>query len=201
MILIGASGHCKVIADILGNCNISVSKIYDTNNRTFEVCNVTVSNLNEKEISAETEAIICIGNNQIRKTIANQYCLNYGLAIHPHCSISEFSEIGSGSVVMANAVINAGSSIGKHCIVNSGAIVEHDCTLEDFVHISPNAALAGNVSVGEGSHIGIGAIVIQGINIGRWVTIGAGAVIIRDVPDFATVVGNPGKVIKVNPRC
>ena len=68
--------------------------------------------------------------------------------------------------------------------------------MEDFVHISPNAALAGSITVGEGTHIGIGASVIQGIKIGKWATIGAGAVIIRDVPDFATVVGNPGKIIK-----
>ncbi|CAL43362.1 Putative acetyltransferase [Flavobacterium psychrophilum JIP02/86] len=46
--------------------------------------------------------------------------------------------------------------------------------------------------------MGIGASVIQGIKIGKWVTIGAGAVIIKDVPDFAVVVGNPGRIIKVN---
>jgi acetyltransferase EpsM len=70
--------------------------------------------------------------------------------------------------------------------------------VEDFVHISPNAALAGNVKVGEGTQIGIGACVMQNIRIGKWAIIGAGAVIIRDVPDYAVVVGNPGRVIKRN---
>jgi acetyltransferase EpsM len=72
--------------------------------------------------------------------------------------------------------------------------------VEDFVHISPNAALAGNVHVGEGTQIGIGATVMQNIRIGKWVMVGAGAVIIRDVPDYAVVVGNPGRIIKMNPQ-
>ncbi|MFC0184902.1 DapH/DapD/GlmU-related protein [Pseudarcicella hirudinis] len=70
--------------------------------------------------------------------------------------------------------------------------------MEDFVHISPNACICGGVSIGEGTHIGAGAIVIQGISIGRWATIGAGAVIVKNVPDYAVVVGNPGKIIKYN---
>lgn len=98
---------------------------------------------------------------------------------------------------MANVSINPSASIGNHCIINTGSIVEHDCVLSDFVHISPKAALAGNVFVGEGTQIGIGAAVIQGIKIGKWVTVGAGAVIIKDIPDYAVVVGNPGKIIKI----
>jgi acetyltransferase-like isoleucine patch superfamily enzyme len=52
------------------------------------------------------------------------------------------------------------------------------------------------VYIGEGAHIGAGSVVIQGIKIGKWSTIGAGTVVIKDVPDYATVVGNPGKTIK-----
>jgi len=66
------------------------------------------------------------------------------------------------------------------------------------VHISPNASLAGDVYIGEGTHIGIGAVIIQGLKVGKWVTIGAGAVVINDIPDFAVVVGNPGKIKKYN---
>jgi len=49
-----------------------------------------------------------------------------------------------------------------------------------------------------GHHVSIytGAIVIGGISIGNHVNIGAGAVVVKDVPDFCTVVGNPGRIIK-----
>ena len=96
---------------------------------------------------------------------------------------------------MPLAAINSQVLIGRHCIINTGAVVEHDSILEDYVHISPKAAVAGNVRIGEGSHIGIGAVVIPGITIGKWTTIGAGSVIIKDVPDYATVVGNPGRIV------
>lgn len=83
-------------------------------------------------------------------------------------------------------------------IVNTGASVDHDCKIDDFVHISPRATLCGNVIVGEGTQVGAASVIIPGIKIGKWCTIGAGTVIIRDVPDYAVVVGNPGKVIKFN---
>lgn len=194
MILFGASGHAKVILDILFLNRVSVEKIIDDHPSFEKLFKIPV----EKNTSdfEGLEAIISIGNNGIRKSIAEKYSLHYQKAIHPKSTISQFSEIGEGTVVMANAVLNPGCKIGTHCIINTAAIIEHDCVLEDFVHISPNAALAGNVFVGEGTHIGIGASIIQGIKIGKWATIGAGAVIIRDVPEFATVVGNPGKIIK-----
>jgi acetyltransferase EpsM len=52
------------------------------------------------------------------------------------------------------------------------------------------------VEVGEGTMIGIGAVIIQGIKIGKWTIIGAGAVVVNDIPDYAMVVGVPGKIIK-----
>lgn len=195
MILFGASGHSKVVLDILISNEVKVDFIIDDNPKIEELFGIKVEK--NHPVSFSQEAIISIGNNKLRKTISENYFFDYVSAVHPTASVSAFSKIGKGTVVMANVSINPCANIGKHCIINTSSVIEHDCTIEDFVHISPNASLAGNVTVGEGSHIGIGAAVIQGVKIGRWVTIGAGSVIIRDIPDFATVVGNPGKVIKI----
>ncbi|MDO5104882.1 acetyltransferase [Capnocytophaga sp.] len=198
MILYGASGHAKVIIDILQKNNIEVSKIVDDAPKNAKIFNIPIekSTFSEKENRHE-KVIISIGNNDARKKISERHRFDYQTAIHPTAVISKFSKIGKGTVVMANAVVNPEAEIGEHCIINTGAIVEHECKIANFAHISPNASLAGNVEIGEGTHIGIGACVIQGVKIGKWATIGAGAVIIRDIPDFATVVGNPGKVIKI----
>lgn len=193
MILFGASGHSKVILDIIQQNNDVVTAIFDDNPKVSQIDGIPVNKI--ETIDENQEAIVSIGNNEIRKKITEKFAFRYQLAIHQNAVVSKTSKISEGTVVMANAVINPGADIGRHCIINTGAIVEHDCKIGDFVHISPNAALAGNVTVGEGSHIGIGAVVIQGLRIGNWATIGAGAVIIHDVPNFATVVGNPGKVI------
>lgn len=196
MILFGAGGHAKVIVDILKRNNITIDRVLDDNSSSKDILGVVVEK-NNLTANDHFEAIISIGNNEIRKDIAKKYSLRYQTAIHPKSVIASDVEIGEGTVVMANASINPDVKIGKHCIINTNAVVEHDCEIGDYVHISPNAAIAGNVGIGEGTHVGIGASVIQGLKVGTWVKIGAGAVIIEDIPDFATVVGNPGKIIKI----
>ena len=202
VILYGASGHSKVIIDIFNLRNIQIKKIIDDHTDLNSLGTIPI--LNSIDYLLNENMIIAIGDNSLRKQISNNNNNNnnnkitYINAIHPNTDISPTVTIGKGTVVMAGVVINSGSKIGEQCIINSKALVEHDCILGDFVHISPGAHLAGSVKVGEGTQIGIGAIVIQGLKIGKWATIGAGAVIIRDVPDYAVVVGNPGKIIKYN---
>ena len=183
MYLFGSSGHCKVIIDIIIKSNLEVIEgVFDDNPESDKMGELPVY---------KTDSLDFFQNKSLITT-------NYLTAIHPSAVLANIVSVGEGTVIMAGAILNPDVIIGKHCIINTAAVVEHDCVLSDFVHISPNASLAGNVIVGEGSHVGIGAIVIQGVKIGKWVTIGAGAVIINDIPDYAVVVGNPGKTIKFN---
>jgi len=195
--LFGASGHAKVILDNLFSNESKVEAIIDDNPTVETLLDLPVIHSKDFDFSAANQFIIAIGNNSIRKKIVAKSNFSYYNAIHKDATVSKFATIEEGTVVMPQAVVNAEAKIGKHCILNSRSIVEHECVLEDYVHISPNASLAGNVIVGEGAHVGIGASVIQGIKIGKWATVGAGAVIIEDVPDYAVVVGNPGKIIKI----
>src|SRR5690606_28726633 len=177
MYLFGASGHGKVIIDIVRTfVGTEVLKaVYDDNPMLPTLMGIPVYRTDDKVLEdREAKWIISVGNNNIRKQSAEKIKGEFVAAVHPSAILSGSSSIGGGTVVMANAVVNSDARIGRHCIVNSGAIVEHDCVLEDFVHVSPNAALAGGVYVGEGTHVGIGACVIQGVRIGKWCTIGAG---------------------------
>lgn len=194
--LYGASGHCKVVIDILRSNNVVVAGIFDDCPAVDQISGIPVLKATFIKPSISDLIIICIGDNFLRKKIVSKISIPFFTAIHNTAILSVDSKIGIGTVIMANAVINSSTDIGEHCIVNSGAVIEHDCKIDDFCHISPNAALAGNVSLGKGTHVGIGACIIQGVKIGKWVTVGAGAVVIRDIPDFAIVVGNPGKIIK-----
>ena len=194
--LYGASGHGKVIAEIAEELGLEVSGFIDSNPEIKSVLDYDVVTHVPNDVC---QLVIAIGNNSIRKKIAEQYInLNIVTLIHPKSIISKRATIGEGTVVMAGATINSEVKIANHCIINTNASIDHDCVIENYVHISPNVALAGNVEVGEGTHIGIGSCVIQGIKIGKWCTIGAGSVIIKDVPDYAVVVGNPGKIVKYN---
>lgn len=198
MNLYGASGHCKVIIDILEAINKPVTCVFDDNEELTEILHIPIRPWKGLDPLKNKELLISIGNNKTRKKLAESIPAYYISVAHPSAIVSNYASIGDGTVIMPNAVINASAKIGKHTIINTGAVVEHDCDLDNYVHISPNASLAGNVTVGEGTHIGIGACVIQGIKIGKWATIGAGAIVIKDVPDGAVVVGVPGRIIKVN---
>ncbi|WP_316790887.1 acetyltransferase [Pedobacter frigoris] len=201
--LIGARGHSKVIADILNVQKRLIGGVFDRDAHIKQMLEFFVENQPEEgQWPSPALFIIGIGNNFIRKRIAeeNHDVMIFTTAVHPRSTISSYVTIGEGTVVMAGAVVNVDSYIGKHVILNTNCSIDHDCILGDYVHVSPNAALAGSVEVGEGTHIGIGTNVIQGIKIGRWVTIGAGSVVIRDVPDYAVVVGNPGRIIKYNKK-
>ncbi|WP_395045566.1 acetyltransferase [Flavobacterium sp.] len=196
--LYGASGHCKVIIDIL-NCNaITIEKVIDDNPKKNDILGLSILNSKDLDLNNLKNVILSIGNNLFRKKLASKLDINFLTAIHPTAIISKNVIIENGTVIMAGAIINPDTIIKKHCIINTGAIIEHDCLVNNFAHVSPGASLAGNVTIGEGTHVGIGAIVIQGVTIGKWATIGAGAIIIKDIPDYAVVVGNPGKIIKYN---
>lgn len=199
MNIIGAGGHAKVIADIVLSANLKLDGFWDDRTSLAPILGYKIlGNLTAFKAQQPIGYIIGIGDNRIRKKINAELNETTAIAVHPSSAIGMLTQIGPGTVVMANASINVGTLIGKHVIVNTNASVDHDCKIADFVHISPQAGLAGNVEVGEGTHIGIGAAVIQGVKIGKWVTVGAGAVVIRDIPDHAVVVGNPGKIIKYN---
>ena len=194
MFVYGASGHGKVVREIAEALGYPIDYFVDDNPDIRIVGTLSV----EAEIRGnQTKGILGIGNNQMRKKLANQFSsIDFQLLIHPKANISPSAYLGSGTVVMAGATVNASVKIGTHVIVNTNSSVDHDCILEDFVHISPNVALSGGVRIGEGTHVGVGACVVPGIQIGKWVTVGAGSVIINDVPDGATIVGNPGRVLK-----
>ena len=192
--IFGASGHAKVIADIIKASGDTVGEVFDDSPEDKIIDGRKVYSPKEKDV--EGPMIIAIGSNKIRRLLAERYEIDYAKAFHPNTSISSSVEIGNGSVVMAGVVIEADTLIGKHCIINTSSSINHECRLGDFVHISPNATLCGGVEVGEGSWIGAGAVVIQGIRIGKNCIVGAGAVVIRDVPDGTMVVGNPARRIR-----
>lgn len=196
MYLYGASGHAKVIIDILESQNTPVIALIDDNDTLTELCRRPVLH------SAEglSPIIVSIGNNAIRKKIAESLKCDFAIAIHSSAIISPSAVINDGSVVMQGAIVQAEASIGKHCIINTGATVDHECIIEDYVHISPNATLCGNVFVGEGSQIGAGSVVVPGVKIGRWSLICAGSVVTKDIPDYCIAAGNRCKVLKKTNR-
>ena len=197
LIIIGAGGHGKVVADnALKNGYFNINFVDDHAMGTcmgFPIIGTSaeINHLND----GKTDFVIGVGNNDLRKRIAGKYDVNWVTLIHPSAQIAVNTSIGKGTVVMAGTIINAGATVGAHCIINSGAIVEHDNLIGDYVHISPRAALGGTVRVGDLTHIGIGAVVKNNIAVCDHCVIGAGAVVVKEIKDSGTYVGVPSRKI------
>ena len=197
MYLFGASGHGKVIKEILEAEGVEVKAFADDDKAVHECAGIPV--LHEAE--SLSPVIVSIGANRIRKMIVERMkssdeSVKFGIAVHPTAVVSPSAKIGEGTVVMAGAVINADAVIGKHCIINTGATVDHDCIIEDYCHIAPGAHISGATYIGEGTWIGVGASVIQCLKIGKDTMIGAGSVVVKDIPDKVIAYGNPCRIIR-----
>ncbi len=198
VVIIGAGGHAKVIADIIEKSGDEIVGFLDDDKKKgtniikeYKVLGDFNNRFPLAIANSGYEFIIAIGDNKKREEISHSPNLKFYTAIHPSAQIGLDVEIQEGTVVMANACINSSAKIGKHCIINTGAIIEHDNIIEDFVHISPNVALGGTVKIGKSTHVGIGSTIKNNITICENCKIGAGAVVVKDIKEEGTYVGVP----------
>ena len=202
LLIIGASGHGKVAADIALKMNIwqNIAFLDDDENIKFSMGIEVVGKSNEVfEHINDCDIFVGIGNNVTRKKIQERLeaeGARIPTLIHSNAILGEQVEVGSGTAVMAGVVINCCTKIGKGCIINTSASVDHDNVIEDFVHISPGAHLAGTVKVGQGSWLGIGSVVSNNINITSNCMVGAGAVVVKDITETGTYKGVPARRIE-----
>ncbi len=208
VVLIGAGGHGRVVLDILREAGVHKPIGFldaDPQLTGQKIAGLPVLgqlNLLPKLKSQKVKgAIISIGDNSPRRRYF-QKVVDQGFelvnAVHPGSQVSSTAHLGRNVVIAAGAVISTSVRLGDGVIVNTSAVVDHECEIGRAVHICPSATLAGRVRVGDETFIGLGCNIIQCMKIGSHAIVGAGAVVIEDVPDGATVVGVPARVIKVD---
>ena len=137
-------------------------------------------------------------------------------------NIGKGTSIWQFCVVLPNAVIGRKTNICSHCFIENDVKIGDNVTIKcsvqvwDGITIEDNVFIGANVTfnndrfprsqpknwklektiVKKGAVIGSGAVILPGVTIGKGALIGAGAVVIKDVPDRATVVGNPAHCVK-----
>lgn len=200
LIIIGASGHGKVVADIAQKNGYKEIFFLDDNNLVKECLGYPViGKSSDLDKYSGYDCFIAIGNAIAREKLyidIKGSVNNLVTLIHPNATIANAVKVGNGTVVMAGAVVNSGTTIGNCCIINTGATVDHDNFIDDFTHISVGVHIAGTVKIGKCTWIGIGSTVINNINICANCFIGAGAVVVKDIKEAGIYVGVPAKLMR-----
>lgn len=195
LIIIGAGGHGRVVAEIArlnGYLKIDFLDDFSRENTIGKVSRFV-------EFVSKADFFVAIGNSNIRKAIhkqLNEKGANIVSLCHPNSVMSADTVLGKGCVIMAGAIINPNVVIGEGVIINTNSSVDHDCIVGDFSHISVGAKVCGTVNIGECTWIGAGATVINNKKICDLCMVGAGATVVKDICSAGTYIGTPAKQIK-----
>jgi sugar O-acyltransferase (sialic acid O-acetyltransferase NeuD family) len=207
-VLVGSSGHTKVVIDI-----VEKEGRYRIVGLIDDFRSIGEKTLGYSIIGAQTDLpalvseyslggiIVAIGDNAVRAEVADKargLCpeLPFAVAVHPGACIAKAATIGLGSVVMAGCVLGPCCAVGRSCIVNTKATLDHDSAMEDYSSLAPGATTGGNCRICRCAAVGIGAVLRHGITVGEHSVVGAGATVLRDVEPFAVVYGTPARKIR-----
>lgn len=198
IVIIGASGHGKVVADIAKNMGYE-EIIFLDDGKTGKVWDYEIAGDTSLIDSYDADFFVAIGSGPVRKRISlllEEKGKNIPVLVHPSAVVAESATLGKGTVVMAGAVINPDAIISNGAIINTGASVDHDCFIGEYNHISVGSHIAGAVITGECVWIGAGATVSNNIKICGNVLVGAGAVVVKNIDEKGTYIGVPAKKMK-----
>jgi sugar O-acyltransferase (sialic acid O-acetyltransferase NeuD family) len=204
VLVYGASGHGKVVADILRACGYEMEGFIDDDPKKCGGAlglNVLGDGkwLMEQTSHRPVSVALGIGDNSSRRAVAERLARNEVrilTVIHPSATVAPSAQVSPGVVIMAHAVVNADAVIGPGAIINTGAVVEHDCRVGSFAHLSPRVTVGGHVEVADLSWLGMGSTVLPGCKVGAGAIVGAGATVLHDVGDSVVVVGTPARILK-----
>jgi sugar O-acyltransferase (sialic acid O-acetyltransferase NeuD family) len=187
LLLIGGGGHCRSVIDVIeSQAQFKIFGIVDSNPELNNVLGYPVKG-GDGDISYLREicphALVTVGHlgSYLKRAELYERLVNLGfnfpVIISPRAYVSRHAKVSSGTVIMHDALVNAGAQVGENCIVNSKALIEHDAIIEDHCHVSTAAVINGGVKLGRGSFFGSQAVTKQYINIAPESFIKAGSVV------------------------
>lgn len=208
IVVIGASGHARVIIDAAERENkFRIAGIIDTFKPVGYTClgyKVLGDELRLPDIIREHDisgGVVAIGDNWIRhKVVERVRCavpdFQFVTVIHPSAQVARSARVGQGTVVMPGAIIAANSDIGEFCIVNTKASLDHDGVMRAFSSFAPAVTAGGEVTIKPFAAVLLGANIIHSISVGEHSVVGAGSLVLRDIPDRVLAYGLPARVIR-----
>lgn len=205
LLMVGVNAQVKYAAEICGLLGISVlGALAEQPDAMSEFGTVPIlAGLDDFETVwtnlGKPEVLLCAAEASVKERLADMvdsFGAQYATLIHPAAVVASTAVIGPGCIVNPCATVQPFAVVGRHCMLHSHSDVEHDCEVGDFVNLAPGAILTGHAKAGQGARIHAHASVLPTVRIGAMAVVGAGAVVRENVPDGATVVGVPARIVK-----
>lgn len=204
-IIVGAGTYGQVYAEYLKEKYEILGFIDDdTNLHNTEINGIKVlGNFNYLIVNLhkETNVFIPIGNNKVRVDLLNKVIASGFKTpnfIHTDTQIHPTVKLGRCIYILPGTHIMPFTEIKDFVLISMGVNIAHHTIIEQGCFFSQGVNVGASIHLKENAYCGIGSTIMTGVKeVGENSLIGAGAVIIKDVPDGATVVGNPGKIIKI----
>lgn len=210
LVLVGAGGFGREVAWLVSNINkcckqwnlLGFVDDYKNPGSYFNGIPILGGTNWLKSYEKEIYVACTIANPQIRAGKINEISVlnnvKFATLIDPSAILSEYVNIGVGSIICAGSIITVNVEIGDHVIINLDCTIGHDASIKSFCTLYPSANVSGNTVLEEYVEMGTGSQIIQGLSIGESTTVGAGAVVVKDLPSHCTAVGIPARPIKFN---
>lgn len=169
IILVGGGGHCKSCIDVIEQMNrFTIAGIIDLPDKVGQSVLGYPIIATDDDLPAMTKIyqyfLITVGQIKTPATRIRLFAqlieaaVNLPVIISPFAYVSKHTQIGKGTIVLHQAVINADAHVGQNCIINTKALIEHDARIGDHCHISTGAIVNGGVHIGQGTFYGSGAV-------------------------------------------
>jgi UDP-2-acetamido-3-amino-2,3-dideoxy-glucuronate N-acetyltransferase len=157
--------------------------------------------------------------DEAKKFYVNEYAVvDDNVEIGEGTKIWHFSHIQKGSRIGKSCSLGQNVNVGNNVVIGDFVKIQNNVsvyegvTLEDYVFCGPSMVFTNIINprskypqvgteyylktkVKEGASLGANCTIVCGNTIGRFAFIGAGTVVTKDIPDFALVVGNPGRIV------
>ncbi|MDH5691806.1 MAG: NeuD/PglB/VioB family sugar acetyltransferase [Gammaproteobacteria bacterium] len=173
LVLVGGGGHCLSCIDVIEQTKqFRIVGILDVTNKVgSRVSDYPVLGTDEnieEHINKDCAFIVTIG--QIRSVEARLRIFSrlkksgalLPTIISPRSYVSRFAELGQGTIIMHDVIVNANATVGENCIINTKAIIEHGANVGDHCHISTAAVINGDCVVSSKSFVGSNAVCVEG---------------------------------------
>lgn len=209
LIIIGASGFGREVLWLVDRIN-KVRRLWNVVGFIDDNEDIQKNNINGYSVIGKTDDVmdyqdayfICaVGASIVRKRIVSKVStinprIKFASLIDPTAEMSNFVEVGEGSIICAHTLITVNVKIGEHVIVNLDCTIGHDAVIDSFTTLYPSVNVSGSTTIGHCCELGTGVQIIQGITVEDNSIIGAGAVVVNNIPGNHTIVGCPAKPIK-----